>query len=280
MRSFLGLLAAVVLSSQVWAGEASWPIRPSVDYPASLAGGQGMAHLHVFIGADATAIHIAVYGLDGMSAGSDNLVRVDRDRAAAGTTIDFDVPFNPGAGRSMLVVSATADFVRAGHGTTVLSFPFGAESTAQRQEHSRCVRQDPDGTWIRLQGCDDDAAQAPQPVATADAAEPRVFDVPTFLSSPPAPGEIVAIVGYVIETYFCPPCPKGAMCKPCEVLSSVFLSAAPRHAPFPLLNPPGDVAVISAVDPGAFQLGAKVRLQVMAASRSDNGFDGVIVGTD
>jgi len=280
MRRSLGLLAAVVLASQAWASQASWPITPSVEYPASLSSGQGMARVHVFVGADASAIHIEVYGLDGMRVGTDNLVRVDRDRGAAGTNVDFDVPFTPGPGRSLLVVSARAEVANAGSGTTVRSFPFGAENAAQQQDHFRCVRQDPDGIWIRLQDCDDSAAQAPEVAATADTASPALFDVPTFLSAPPVPGKVVVIDGYVIDTYLCPPCPKGAMCKPCAVNSSVFLAAAPSHAAFSLSSPPADIAVISAADPGAFRPGAKVRLQVRATRRAEGGFDGILVGAE
>ena len=143
MRLRGGLFALALLAAPAAANQASWPIIVSVTYPAGLTAGAGVARVDVLIGADARAIDIAVWGLDGMRAGNDNIVRVTRDQATAGARIDFDAPFHPGPGRSSLVVSAKAAF--AGAGVTVLSFPYGAENADQLAEHSACVRQDSGG---------------------------------------------------------------------------------------------------------------------------------------
>lgn len=263
MRLRGGLFALALLAAPAAANQASWPIIVSVTYPAGLTAGAGVARVDVLIGADARAIDIAVWGLDGMRAGNDNIVRVTRDQATAGARIDFDAPFHPGPGRSSLVVSAKAAF--AGAGVTVLSFPYGAENADQLAEHSACVRQDSAGVWIRLNECEKNAA-VNLPVLT----------VAELKAAPPV-GSRAVLTGYVADSYLCPPCPKGAMCKPCLGPSAVYIADAPGHAAFDLARPPPDIAVLSASDPMIFPAGTAVRLEIEGRDRAATAFDGVIV---
>ena len=195
MRLRGGLFALALLAAPAAANQASWPIIVSVTYPAGLTAGAGVARVDVLIGADARAIDIAVWGLDGMRAGNDNIVRVTRDQATAGARIDFDAPFHPGPGRSSLVVSAKAAF--AGAGVTVLSFPYGAENADQLAEHSACVRQDSAGVWIRLNECEKNAA-VNLPVLT----------VAELKAAPPV-GSRAVLTGYVAGLVPLPAMPKG-----------------------------------------------------------------------
>jgi hypothetical protein len=152
---FLIASAAIYIAFVAVAGAtgASWPITPFVDYPAAqtIDPDGAVATVHITVGDDASAIEVEVYGLDGMRAGDDNMVRVHRDQLPKGASFAFDVAIHPGAGRSSLVVSARARFVRAGAGGTLRDFPFGEKSAEQLREHTRCVRQDPDGVWIRVE---------------------------------------------------------------------------------------------------------------------------------
>ena len=260
-----GLLALALLATPAAANQASWPITVSVSYPATLTSGAGAARVNVLNGANARAVDIQVWGLDGMRAGDDNILRVMRDQAAAGTWIDFDVLFRPGPGRSSLVVSAKAVFAGAGTGVTVLGFPYGRENADQLAEHSACVRQDSQGVWIRLDKCEKTAAAA-LPVLT----------VAELKAAPPV-GSRVILTGYVADAYLCPPCPKGAMCKPCAGPSAVYLADAPGHAAFDLARPPADIAVLAASHPTAFPSGTAVRLEVEVSDRAVGAFDGEIV---
>jgi hypothetical protein len=55
------------------------------------------------------------------------------------------------------------------------------------------------------------------------------LDVETFLSHPPNIGT-AELAGYVVEKYACPPCPPGAMCKPC-MGDSVPIADTPTAPP-------------------------------------------------
>ena len=245
MRLRGALLALALLAAPATANQASWPITVSVTYPAVLGAGAGVARVDVLLGADARAIDIAVWGLDGMRAGDDNIVRVARDQATAGSRIVLDAPFHPGPGRSSLVVSAKAALAGAGAGVTVLNFPYGAENADQLAEHSACVRQDSAGVWIRLNECETHAA-----------ADPPELTVAQLKAAPPV-GSRAVLTGYVADSYLCPPCPRGAMCKPCAGPSAVYIADAPGHAAFDPARPPPDVAVLSASNPMMFPAGPR-----------------------
>ncbi len=60
------------------------------------------------------------------------------------------------------------------------------------------------------------------------------MDVETFQSHPPT-GGIAELAGYVVKKYACPPCPAGAMCKPC-MGDSVTIADSPATPPAKGLN--------------------------------------------
>jgi hypothetical protein len=64
------------------------------------------------------------------------------------------------------------------------------------------------------------------------------------------------------------------MCKPCDILSAIFVATAPGHAPFDLSKPPGDVIAIAADDPTQFQPGIAYRFEIAVTDRRDDRFDG------
>jgi hypothetical protein len=205
----VAFLAAVAPAA---ATEGTWPIEASVDYPgpADIGPDGAKATVRISVGDDASAIDVRVYGIDGMRVGVDNLARVDGPRLANGEAFAFDIVIHPGPGRSFLVVMAKAHFARAGDGSAVQSFPFGDENAEQQAEHSRCVRQDPDGVWIRDPGCEDapapativttpPALAAPPPAAILPAVAPPglppvVLTLGEFMASPPV-GRIARVVG-------------------------------------------------------------------------------------
>jgi len=273
------IVAGLILAclSEAGATGASWPITPSVDYPAAETIGPagGKAIVRVRVDDDASAIEVEVYGVDGMRAGDANKVEVHRDALRVGASFAFEVVIHPGSGRSALVVAAKARFAHAGAGGTLREFPFGEENAEQRRERSRCVRQDPEGVWIRELGCDEGSPQAPV-AAAASGSRPPVLTVAEFRASPPA-GPVARILGYVVESYLCPPCPKGAQCKPCFTRSAIFLADAPGHAPFALDAPPPDVVAIAASDPKAFELNVQYRVEFEVTARSGDRFDGSLL---
>ena len=115
--------------------------------------------------------------------------------------------------------------------------------------------------------------------AAADSAtdSPPALTIAQFRSAPPI-GQIARIVGYVVESYRCPPCPRGAQCKPCAIASAIFIADAPSHAPFALDAPPADVAAVAAQDPDWFERGIQYRFEIAVADRRQRGdggrFDG------
>ena len=81
--------------------------------------------------------------------------------------------------------------------------------------------------------------------------------VSQFKASPPASGT-VEIVGYVNDTYVCPPCPKGTQCKPCASPSAIFIADR-----LPSGEERMHVREIGiAADPAQFEPGVKYRLNV------------------
>jgi hypothetical protein len=84
--------------------------------------------------------------------------------------------------------------------------------------------------------------------------------VEQFRASPP-PSATARIAGYVIRTYLCPPCPKGAMCKPCATHSAVYLADT-----IPTGEAPSPVIVgIEVADPTVFRIGALYLFDVAIA---------------
>ena len=154
------------------ASQTSWPITPTVEYSTAEtdAAGGATANVRIDVHDAASAVEVEVYGLDGTRVGDRNMVRVRRIQMAAGASLAFNIAIHPGHGQSFVVVSARAHFAHAGDGGTVRSFPFGHEDGAQQAEHSRCLRQDPDGVWmIPIARRPPDDLRAPQIGANAAA---------------------------------------------------------------------------------------------------------------
>ena len=274
--------AAIFLALVAVAGAtgANWPIMPFVDLPAAQTIGPdgARATVRIRLDDDASAIDVEVYGLDGLRVGDDNHVQIRRGRMQKGGVFAFDVTVHPGRGRSYLVVSAKAHFAHAGLGGTLRSFPYGEESAEQKREHTRCVRQDPEGVWIRLPECEEAAppkaeTQIQPPPPARPSIPPLTLSIGEFRASPPV-GRTARIVGYVVESYRCPPCPKGAMCKPCASRSAIFLAEAPSHAPIALDRPPADVVAVTTPHPEQFESGAQYRVELAVTDRRLEHFDG------
>lgn len=118
-----------------------------------------------------------------------------------------------------------------------------------------------------------DVADAAGVAADSAADSPPAFTIAQFRAAPPI-GQIARIVGYVVHSYRCPPCPKGAQCKPCATASAIFIADAPSHAPFALDAPPADVAAVAAQDPDRFERGIPYRFEIAVADRRHERLDG------
>ena len=269
----LALLAAV--STAASATGPSWPIFTEVKFPEQVGPNGGRATVIVTVSDEARDIRLEVYGDDHMWVDPDNKLVVQINALHPGESFPFEVGFHPGPGRSYIAVSAHAHFTHTAGGA-VHEFPFGQEDAEQLREHSRCVRQDPEGTWIRIMGCDDEApadaeAGAPLPTAVAHDDAPLVpamnVDIQQLRSAPPL-GKRVRFDGYVVDSYRCPPCPPGAQCKPCIMPTVIFVAAAPAHARFSWTAPPADVATIGVDDPAVFTPGVSYRFEVQVPEQA------------
>jgi hypothetical protein len=83
------------------------------------------------------------------------------------------------------------------------------------------------------------------------------------------------VEGYVIKAYHCPPCPPGAMCKPC-MRDNVVLSDEPRHIDLYTEQGAAEVIVFTqGVEGAALEVGKRYRLkvEVQAQSTTDRGHD-------
>lgn len=271
----LPLLTLALVATNAMATGPSWPIDTEVKFPDAVGPEGGQATVVVTVQADATDIRIEVYGDDRMRVDPDNKLVVQLDALHAGQSFRFEVSFHPGPGHSYIAVASHARFAKVAGGD-VREFPFGSESAEQQLEHRRCVMQDPDGTWIRVMGCDEREAapgSAPEreeghtatPASSAEAAEsspPVDVDIAALRSAPPL-GRRARFEGYVVDAYRCPPCPDGAQCKPCLMANTVFVASAPEHGPFSWMDPPADVVAIAVEDPGSFPRGVRLRFEVL-----------------
>jgi hypothetical protein len=91
------------------------------------------------------------------------------------------------------------------------------------------------------------------------------------------PGEVIRVVGYIVGSYLCPPCPAGATCKPCAAASEVFLAAAASHPRVVLFDAGSDVLAVAVDDPNAFVLGSPYRFELTTADRHADGVDGRLI---
>src|SRR5712691_7765810 len=109
--------------------------------------------------------------------------------------------------------------------------------------------------------------------AASTNAQPLTLTIAEFRASPPV-GQIARIAGYVVESYRCPPCPRGAQCKPCASASAIFVADAPGHAPFALDRPPADVIAIATQEPDRFERGTQYRFEIAVTDRQHDRLDG------
>lgn len=105
----------------------------------------------------------------------------------------------------------------------------------------------------------------------SSAAGPMTVD--EFQAAPPI-GQSAEVLGYVVDSYLCPPCPAGAMCKPCARESVIFVAAAPGHPAVDVITPPADVLVVATRQPQRFELRTQYRLVIAVDDRREKGRDG------
>lgn len=99
---------------------------------------------------------------------------------------------------------------------------------------------------------------------------PVSIDIATLRHAPPA-GLRARFEGFVIDSYRCPPCPRGALCKPCVMHSAIFVADTKEHAQFSWSDPPADVAVIGVDDPAQFSKGVRYRFEVQVLDKGRAG---------
>lgn len=238
------VLATSFTAGRATAAGSNWPIEPRVTYPPTAGPEGATAKVDVEVTDDATNVRVEVFGTGGLTLDNGNRLSLTIAALKRGQHFVFDVAFHPPRSRAAIVVQTRAKFGRAGEGGPVREFPFGAETPAP----SRCVRQDPDGTWVRIMGCEDGPAQV----------------TPETLSAQP-PG-VARVEGFVVGSYLCPPCPRGAQCKPCARASVIFVSGRKDHPPVPGVQPPADVAAIETEEVGSFAQGIGYRFEVRVGS--------------
>ena len=105
-------------------------------------------------------------------------------------------------------------------------------------------------------------------VAAASAATP--VRTVAELKAAPHVGKTVTVFGVVLGSYLCPPCPMGAMCKPCAHASSIDVSDSPY------LGTKGAspaVLVIAVPDPARFLLHLRYRLEIVVLDARRDGTD-------
>jgi len=90
------------------------------------------------------------------------------------------------------------------------------------------------------------------------AANAAPLSVTQLKAAPPASGD-VDVVGYVTGTYICPPCPPGAMCKPCVSPSAIFISDSPPVGEERLRTK----EIRLEADPSQYQGGAKYEFHIV-----------------
>ena len=94
------------------------------------------------------------------------------------------------------------------------------------------------------------------------------LDVATFRAHPPEIGTVV-LIGYVVDTYACPPCPAGAQCKPCQG-DHVTIADAPGAE-----DRQGLVILMPAAALAQFRIGQRYRIEAeLRAVRGTTPFAG------
>jgi len=220
---------------------AQLALDAEVLFPDQLGADGGRAKVSVSVAAEATDVKLELTGVDGMKVEPDNRLVVRVNALHPGQPFVFEVAFRPAAGRSALSVRGTAR-VGGTPASMARSYPWAPA---------------PQGN--------------PQPPPAA------VVDVATLRRGLPE-GQVVRVEAWVLESFRCPPCPPGAMCKPCLMQSAIFLGATKDHPRFPVGNPPPDVAAVGVQFPGRFEHGARYTLDVRATTRTGpTMLDGVVL---
>jgi hypothetical protein len=98
-------------------------------------------------------------------------------------------------------------------------------------------------------------------LVSATAAGSPELSVAQFVAQHPANGEYT-LLAYIDEVYLCPPCPKGAQCKPC-MGHNITISDGPARA----ATPAGEklTVFITPSDGVRLQTGRRYRLRVALA---------------
>jgi len=127
------------------AAPAGGKMRAPVTVEANVA--EGSAKVTVRFDRAATAVHVAVKGLDGLTVTSD-AQPVKAGRVEQGELAAFDVTFTPGPGQSLLSVAVSGNF-GGGRRATVVSFPVG-EKSAEQQKGVGTILVGPDGERVKV----------------------------------------------------------------------------------------------------------------------------------
>jgi hypothetical protein len=106
------------------------------------------AQVQVTFESAASAVKIAIWGLDGLTVTGVQPAPMVTSQIGRGETLVYAVSFTPGPGRSLLVVSAEGKFPN-GRRSTAQSFAIGTP-TAEQQKGSGKIVTDSQGRRIRL----------------------------------------------------------------------------------------------------------------------------------
>lgn len=113
-------------SRQPSAGKPQAPVQVDAEVGAS------SARVTVRFDQAATGVDVRASGADGLAVQGDGLLARGTS-VTAGETSTFDVPFSPGPGQSMLVISVRGTFA-AGDRIAVRAFPVGKPSAEQQNK--------------------------------------------------------------------------------------------------------------------------------------------------
>ena len=98
------------------------------------------------------------------------------------------------------------------------------------------------------------------PVSATAAGSPEL-SVAQFVAQHPANGEYT-LIAYIDEIYLCPPCPKGAQCKPC-IGDNITISDNPPRAATPTTEK--ITVFITPSDGAKLQTSRRYRLRIALA---------------
>ena len=95
-----------------------------------------------------------------------------------------------------------------------------------------------------------------------------ILTVPQFRALAPVSGNF-KLTGFVVHRYQCPPCPEGAMCKPCIGDHVVISESAELLQNYP---PDGPYVVVFTPEPEPLSLGKRYIFNVEVLGRTMTGF--------